>query len=141
MKQREATRPFYRIRSFVKVRWINVPVTEMGIYQFYDAPYYYHDYLYKIDLKEFKKIDTEQILGVLMEGKEMWTYRTGTTIPETFNQELMTPRAKMLPIEQAYKTMNRPRKLLGDDVFKQFILLQTKRKEERRKRGFQEDDE
>ncbi|MBA0871559.1 hypothetical protein Goshw_027489 [Gossypium schwendimanii] len=30
-----------------------------------------------------------------MEGKEMWTYRMGTTIPETFSQELMTPKAKM----------------------------------------------
>ncbi|MBA0554189.1 hypothetical protein Golob_013308 [Gossypium lobatum] len=30
----------------------------------------------KIDLKEFKKIDTEEILRFLTEGKEMWTYRT-----------------------------------------------------------------
>ncbi|MBA0869232.1 hypothetical protein Goshw_025284, partial [Gossypium schwendimanii] len=25
----------------------------------------------------------------------MWTYRTGMAIPDTFNQELMTPRANM----------------------------------------------
>ncbi|MBA0635565.1 hypothetical protein Godav_025985, partial [Gossypium davidsonii] len=37
----------------------------------------------------------EEIWRFLTEGKEMWTYRTGTTIPETFNQELMTPKAKM----------------------------------------------
>ncbi|KAK5811975.1 hypothetical protein PVK06_027368 [Gossypium arboreum] len=48
-----------------------------------------------MDLKEFKNIDMEEILRFLMEGKEMWTYRIGTTIPETFNQELMTPRTKM----------------------------------------------
>ncbi|MBA0673330.1 hypothetical protein Goklo_000074, partial [Gossypium klotzschianum] len=53
------------MRSFVKVRWINVPVTEMSICQFYDASYYYRDYLYKTDLKEFKNIDTEEILRFL----------------------------------------------------------------------------
>ncbi|MFQ6662156.1 hypothetical protein Gotur_030060 [Gossypium turneri] len=39
------------------------------------------------------------------------------------------------------KTMNPPRKLHGNDIFKQFVLLQTKQKEERKKRGLQEDDE
>ncbi|MBA0818861.1 hypothetical protein Gohar_021195 [Gossypium harknessii] len=48
-----------------------------------------------MDLKEFKNIDTEKILRFLTEGKEMWTYRAGTTILEAFNQELMTPKAKM----------------------------------------------
>ncbi|MBA0562733.1 hypothetical protein Golob_007756 [Gossypium lobatum] len=37
------------------VRGVNVPVTGMCICQFYDTPYYYHDYLYKIDLKELNK--------------------------------------------------------------------------------------
>ncbi|MBA0820543.1 hypothetical protein Gohar_019662 [Gossypium harknessii] len=45
--------------SFVKVRGVNVPVTEMGIFQIYDAPYYYRDYLYKTYLKEFRNINTE----------------------------------------------------------------------------------
>ncbi|MBA0843403.1 hypothetical protein Goarm_000598, partial [Gossypium armourianum] len=58
-------------------------------------PYYYRDYLCKTDFDEFRNIDTEEILRFLMEGKEMWTYRTGTTIPETFNQELMTPKVKI----------------------------------------------
>ncbi|MBA0763172.1 hypothetical protein Gotri_012673 [Gossypium trilobum] len=71
--------------SFVKVRGVNVPVTEMSIFQIYDIPYYYRDYLYKIDLKEFRNIDTDEILKFLTEGKETWTYRTGTTIPKTFN--------------------------------------------------------
>ncbi|MBA0730894.1 hypothetical protein Golax_025739 [Gossypium laxum] len=31
LKQREATRPFYGIRSIVKVRGINVLVTEIGV--------------------------------------------------------------------------------------------------------------
>ncbi|MBA0879161.1 hypothetical protein Goshw_020106 [Gossypium schwendimanii] len=66
----------------------------MSFCQFYDVPYYYRDYIYKKNLKEFKNIDTEEILRFLTEGKEMWKYRTGTTIPETFNQELMTPKAK-----------------------------------------------
>ncbi|MBA0869231.1 hypothetical protein Goshw_025284, partial [Gossypium schwendimanii] len=74
------------MRSFVKVKGVNVPVTEMGICQFCDTSYYYHNYLYKIDLKEFKNIDTEEILRFLTEGKEMWTYRTGMAIPDTFNQ-------------------------------------------------------
>ncbi|MBA0791417.1 hypothetical protein Gohar_015996 [Gossypium harknessii] len=65
LKQREATRPFYVTRSFVKVRGINVPVTKMGICQFYDAPYYYRNYLYKKDLNESKNIDTEEILRFL----------------------------------------------------------------------------
>ncbi|MBA0866896.1 hypothetical protein Goshw_025429, partial [Gossypium schwendimanii] len=83
------------MHSFVKVRRVNVPITEMSICQIYDAPYYYRYYLYKIDLKVFKNIDTEEILRFLTEGKEMWTYRIGIVIPETFNQELMTPKAKM----------------------------------------------
>ncbi|MBA0700964.1 hypothetical protein Goari_026891 [Gossypium aridum] len=95
LKQREATRAFYEMRSFVKLRGVNVPVTEMSICQFYDVPYYYRDYLYKIDLKEFKNIDMEEILRFLIERKEMRTYRTGTTILETFNQDRMTPKTKM----------------------------------------------
>ncbi|MBA0816027.1 hypothetical protein Gohar_000735, partial [Gossypium harknessii] len=67
----------------------------MCICQIYDLPYYYRDYLCKTDLNEFRNIDTEEILRFLTEGKEMWTYRIGTTILETFNQELMTPKAKM----------------------------------------------
>ncbi|MBA0839230.1 hypothetical protein Goarm_004980, partial [Gossypium armourianum] len=95
LNKKEATKPFYEMRSFMKVRGVNVPVTEMSIFQFYDAPYYYRDYLYKTDLKELKYIDTEEILRFLTEGKEMWTYWMGIVIPETFNQELMTPKAKM----------------------------------------------
>ncbi|MBA0738353.1 hypothetical protein Gogos_011721 [Gossypium gossypioides] len=49
------------MRTFVKVSGVNVLVTERSIYQFYDAPYYYHDYLYKTDLKEFKNEDMEEI--------------------------------------------------------------------------------
>ncbi|MBA0642477.1 hypothetical protein Goklo_026856 [Gossypium klotzschianum] len=74
LKQREATRPFYEMRSLVKVRGVNVLVTEMSIYQIYDAPHYNRDYLCKKYLKEFKNIDTKEILRFLMEGKEMWTY-------------------------------------------------------------------
>ncbi|MBA0687175.1 hypothetical protein Goari_014730 [Gossypium aridum] len=71
LKQREATEPFYRIWSFVKVRRINVSLIEMSIFQFYDAPYYYRNYLYKTNLKEFKNIGTEKILRFSMEGQEM----------------------------------------------------------------------
>ncbi|MBA0624804.1 hypothetical protein Godav_010092 [Gossypium davidsonii] len=95
LKQREAAKQFYEMHSFVKVKRVNVPVTEMSIFQIYDAPYYYRYYLYKTDLKEFKNIDIEEILRFLTEGKEMWTYRMGTIIPEIFNQELITPKAKM----------------------------------------------
>ncbi|MBA0638053.1 hypothetical protein Godav_025451 [Gossypium davidsonii] len=35
------------MRSSVKVRGVHVLVTERSICQFYDAPYYYCDYLYK----------------------------------------------------------------------------------------------
>ncbi|MBA0550914.1 hypothetical protein Golob_021822 [Gossypium lobatum] len=73
------------MRSLVKVRGVNVLVTEISIYQIYDAPYYNRNYLYKTYLKEFRNIDTEEILRFLMEGKEMWPYRTGTTILETLN--------------------------------------------------------
>ncbi|MBA0763187.1 hypothetical protein Gotri_012682 [Gossypium trilobum] len=40
LKQREATRPFYEMRSFVKVRGVNVPITDISIFQYYDTPYY-----------------------------------------------------------------------------------------------------
>ncbi|MBA0869688.1 hypothetical protein Goshw_001597, partial [Gossypium schwendimanii] len=70
LKQRETARPFYKMDSFVKVRGVNVLVTKMSICEIYDAPYYYHDYLYKIDFKEFKNIDTEEVLRFLTVGKE-----------------------------------------------------------------------
>ncbi|MBA0796490.1 hypothetical protein Gohar_007253, partial [Gossypium harknessii] len=95
LKQRETTRPFYEIHSFVKVRGVNILVTEMSICQIYDTPYYYRDYLYKTDLKEFRNIDTKEILRFLTEGKKMWTYRMGKVISKTFNQKLMTPKANM----------------------------------------------
>ncbi|MBA0577424.1 hypothetical protein Golob_027967 [Gossypium lobatum] len=60
---------------------VNVLVIKRSICQFYDAPYYYHDYLYKTDLKELKNIDTKEILRILMEGKEIWTYWKGTAVP------------------------------------------------------------
>lgn len=52
---------------------VNVLVIERSICQFYDAPYYYHDYLYKKYLKEFKNVDTEEILRFLTDKKELWT--------------------------------------------------------------------
>ncbi|MFQ6658257.1 hypothetical protein Gotur_027608 [Gossypium turneri] len=58
LKYREAARPFYEMCSFVKVRGVNISVIEMSIFQIYDAPYYYRNYLYKTNLKEFKNIDT-----------------------------------------------------------------------------------
>ncbi|KAH1097297.1 hypothetical protein J1N35_014218 [Gossypium stocksii] len=62
LKEREVTRSFYEMRTSIKVRVVNVLVTKRSIYQFYDAPYYYRDYLYKTDLREFKNIDMEEIL-------------------------------------------------------------------------------
>ncbi|MBA0818830.1 hypothetical protein Gohar_019703 [Gossypium harknessii] len=59
------------MQSFVKVRGVNVLVTEMSNCQIYDAPYYYRNYLYKIDLKEFRNIDTEEILRLLTGRKEI----------------------------------------------------------------------
>ncbi|MBA0747741.1 hypothetical protein Gogos_004630 [Gossypium gossypioides] len=71
LKQRETIRPFYEMHSFVKVREVNVSVTNMSICQIYDAPYYYRDYLYKIDLKELTNIDTKEVLRFLTTGKKM----------------------------------------------------------------------
>ncbi|MBA0701864.1 hypothetical protein Goari_020382 [Gossypium aridum] len=95
LQQREATRPLYEMRSIVKIKGVNVPVTDMSICHFYDVSYYCRDYLYKADMKEFKNIDIEEILRFLTKGKERWTYQMGTTISVTFNQEVMTPKAKM----------------------------------------------
>ncbi|MBA0722854.1 hypothetical protein Golax_003495 [Gossypium laxum] len=95
LKQKEAAKPFYEMRSFVKVKRVNVLVIETSICQIYDAPYYYRNYLYQKNLKEFKNIDTNEVLIFLTTGKAMWTYQTGTAIPETFNQDLMTPKAKI----------------------------------------------
>ncbi|MFQ6667929.1 hypothetical protein Gotur_033778, partial [Gossypium turneri] len=83
------------MRSSIKVSRVNVLVIERSICQFYDALYYYLDYLYKTDLNELKNIDTKEILRILMEGKEIWTYWKGTAVPETFNQALMMPKTKM----------------------------------------------
>ncbi|MBA0749361.1 hypothetical protein Gogos_003305 [Gossypium gossypioides] len=95
LKQKEAAKPFYEMRSFEKVIGFNVLVTKMSIFQIYDTPYYYRNHLYKTDLKEFRNIDIEEVLRFLTARKEMWTYRMGITIPKTFNQELMTPKANM----------------------------------------------
>ncbi|MBA0666323.1 hypothetical protein Goklo_002745 [Gossypium klotzschianum] len=61
LKEREAIRSFYELQTFVKVRRVNILVTERSICQFHDALYYYRNYLYKTDLKEFKTIDREEI--------------------------------------------------------------------------------
>ncbi|KAK5803124.1 hypothetical protein PVK06_030765 [Gossypium arboreum] len=37
----------------------------------------------------------EEVLRFLTKGKEVWRYQTGTKIPETFNQVLITPRKIM----------------------------------------------
>ncbi|MBA0694013.1 hypothetical protein Goari_004348 [Gossypium aridum] len=79
LKQKEAARLFYEICSFVKFRGVNV--------------------------LEFKNIDTNEVLIFLTTGKEMWTYQTGTAIPETFNQEAG------VPMEQMDKTMNPPKEI------------------------------
>ncbi|MBA0873664.1 hypothetical protein Goshw_005484 [Gossypium schwendimanii] len=99
-QNREVGRPFYEMRSSVKVRGVHVLVTERSICQFYDAPYYYPDYLYNTDLKEFKNVDTEEILRFFMERKEIWTYQKGTAILETFNQALITPKVKKQKAER-----------------------------------------
>ncbi|MBA0686788.1 hypothetical protein Goari_014369, partial [Gossypium aridum] len=49
----------------------------------------------EVNVMEFKNINTKEILSFLTEGKEMWLYQTGIAIPEMFNQELVTPKAKM----------------------------------------------
>ncbi|MBA0628670.1 hypothetical protein Godav_023353 [Gossypium davidsonii] len=61
LKQREAAKPFYEMRSFEKVIGFNVPVTKMSIFQIYDTPYYYRNYLFKTNLKEFRNIDIEEV--------------------------------------------------------------------------------
>ncbi|MBA0568361.1 hypothetical protein Golob_005860 [Gossypium lobatum] len=58
------------MRTFIKVRGVNVLETERSIRQFYDTPYY----LLKIDIKEFNNVDMEEIFKFLIEGKEVWTY-------------------------------------------------------------------
>ncbi|MBA0630604.1 hypothetical protein Godav_002682 [Gossypium davidsonii] len=52
---------------------------------------------------------------------------------------LLCKRAEV-PMERLDKEMNPPKKLLGVDVYK-YVILQRKQKEERRKRGLQEEDE
>ncbi|MBA0839037.1 hypothetical protein Goarm_004809 [Gossypium armourianum] len=65
------------MRSFVKVRGVNVLVTETSICQIYDAPYYYRDYIYQKNLKEFKNIDTNEVLIFLMTGKRCGHIKRG----------------------------------------------------------------
>ncbi|MBA0570342.1 hypothetical protein Golob_004014 [Gossypium lobatum] len=95
LKEREATRPYYELQTSVKVKGVNILLTDRSICQFYDASYYYRDYLYKKNLKEFKNVDMEEVLRFLTEGKEVRKHKTGTTVPKTFNQALMTLRAKI----------------------------------------------
>ncbi|KAG8497101.1 hypothetical protein CXB51_008309 [Gossypium anomalum] len=78
---------------------------EMGVCQIYDAPYYYRDYLYKTNFKEFRNIDTEEVLRFLMLGKEMWTYQIGTGILEMFSQKLMTPKSQDVDEIRMFKNM------------------------------------
>ncbi|MBA0555909.1 hypothetical protein Golob_026057 [Gossypium lobatum] len=65
LKYSEASKLSYVMCSFVKVRGVNVLVTEMSICQIYDTPYYYHVYLNKTKLKEFRNIDIKEILRFL----------------------------------------------------------------------------
>lgn len=49
---------------------VDVLVTEGRICQFYDAPYYYYDFMFKTDLNQFKNIDIKEVKTSLTEGKE-----------------------------------------------------------------------
>ncbi|MBA0804941.1 hypothetical protein Gohar_004493 [Gossypium harknessii] len=91
LKEREETRPFYELRSFVKVKGVKFLVT-------------------KINLKEFRNIDMEKILRFLTEGKEE---------KGIFFLHLITELCKKIgvPMEQLDKEMNPPKKLLGDDMY------------------------
>ncbi len=50
--------------------------------------------MFRTDLKQFKKEYMNEVLRFLTEGKEEWTYQSGTKPPVTFNQALMTPMEK-----------------------------------------------
>ncbi|MBA0756570.1 hypothetical protein Gogos_021884 [Gossypium gossypioides] len=89
LKEREATRPFYEMRTFVEVRGINV-------------------------------------------------LKKGTFFPHLI---IELCKRGVVPMEQLDKEMNPLKKLLGDYVYKHYIILQRKQKDERRKRGLQEEDE
>ncbi|MBA0777653.1 hypothetical protein Gotri_005648 [Gossypium trilobum] len=86
----------------------------------------------------------EEVLRFLTKGKEVWKYQTGVARPETFNQALMTPREKDMDeaegtffphlimelckrvgatMEWMDKEINPLKKLLGDDVYKKFVIL------------------
>lgn len=72
-KEREARRPFNEMRTYVTIRGIDVLVTPRVICQYYDAPYYFYDFLFKIDLCQFESINMEEVI-VLTKGRELWTY-------------------------------------------------------------------
>ncbi|KAH1031192.1 hypothetical protein J1N35_043366, partial [Gossypium stocksii] len=76
LKEREATGLYYDMRTHVKVRRVDVLVMIGRIFQFYDAPYYYHDLMFKVNLNQFKNVDMEERLRSLTEGKEEWTYQS-----------------------------------------------------------------
>ncbi|MBA0730691.1 hypothetical protein Golax_025563 [Gossypium laxum] len=95
LKEREATGLYYEIRTHVKVRGVDVLVMIGSIFQFYDASYYYCDLMFKVDINQFENVDMEEILRSLIEGKEEWTYQSGTKLLVTFNQALMTTMSKI----------------------------------------------
>ncbi|XP_040955939.1 uncharacterized protein [Gossypium hirsutum] len=64
----------------------------------------------------------------------LWAYKTAYKTP------LELCKKVGVPMEQMDKTVNPPKKMLQDDVYKQFDILQ-KTQEERKRRGLQEDDE
>ncbi|KAK5811923.1 hypothetical protein PVK06_027310 [Gossypium arboreum] len=89
--------------------------------------------------------------GILQKKKiciRTWIYKNMVECMRNFGKGIFFPHLIMktckraeVPIDRMDKTMNSPRKLLGDDLFKQFVLPQTKQKVERRKRRFQEDED
>ncbi|MBA0698867.1 hypothetical protein Goari_000550, partial [Gossypium aridum] len=81
LKEREATGLYYEIRTHVKVRGVDVLVMIGRIFQFYDTSYYYCDLMFKVDINQFENVDMEEILRSLIEGKEEWTYQSGTKLP------------------------------------------------------------
>ncbi|MBA0676987.1 hypothetical protein Goari_018417, partial [Gossypium aridum] len=92
LKERETKRPYNDMRAYVN--GVDVLVTPGRIFQYFDAPYYYCDFLFRTDLYQFKNIDMDEVVMSLAEGREEWTYELGTNLPTT-NQALITPLQKI----------------------------------------------
>ncbi|MBA0696114.1 hypothetical protein Goari_002698, partial [Gossypium aridum] len=118
LKEREATRPYYELQTSVKVKGVNILLTDRSICQFYDASIWP-----TADLFDMSPVQAIQVYAILQKKQisiGTWIYRNMIAFVKnqakgTFFSYLIMELCKKVrvPMERMDKEMNPPKKLLA----------------------------